>query len=231
MPDTLSRPTSGRSAGEGHPSARASDCLAGAGWTRDRIGSARGRPVVLGLGEVVLEHGGCADADYALSWLKINVKHDGVRVLEGRAGHVLAGSLQRSISGQTMRTDTRDGRIVGKSDRVRYECMLNSSYSPTEQLATRAHELGHLYCGHVGAPSGAWWKDRSTVPHLEKEFEGETTAQVVFRRVAPEAELPPHLDPYCHTDAPRVEGCDWSVVMGAATRVIEMAQGDSPTRK
>lgn len=87
------------------------------------------------------------DADFALSWLKINVKHDGVRVLEGRTGHVLAGSLQRSISGQTMRTDSRDGQVLGKTVRVRYECMLNSSYSPTEQLATLAHELGCLYCG------------------------------------------------------------------------------------
>lgn len=83
---------------------------------------------------------------------------------------------------------------------------------------------------HLSAPSGAWWKDRSTLPHAQKELEAEATAQVVFRRIAPEAELPPHLDQFCHPGALPAEG-DWSVVMRAATRAIEMAQGDSPKRK
>jgi hypothetical protein len=170
------------------------------------------------------------DADYALSWLKINAKHDGVRVLEGRTGHLLAGSFQVSRSRQTMRTDLRDGQVVGKVVPVRFECMLNSSYSATEQLATLAHELGHLYCGHQGTAPGAWWKDRRDLPREQREFEAETTAQLVFRRIAPEAELPPHLDQYCQPGAPKVTG-DWSVITRAASRVIEMCQGDSPKRK
>lgn len=52
----------------------------------------------------------------------------------------------------------------------------------------------------------------------------------MFRRIAPEAHLPPHLDQYCHPGAPKVTG-DWSVITRAAGRVIEMCQGDSPKRK
>ncbi|GAB3077648.1 hypothetical protein GCM10027080_24710 [Pedococcus soli] len=170
------------------------------------------------------------DADFALSWVKINAKHDGVRVLEGRTGHVLAGSLQISKSRQSMRTDSRDGQVVGKIVPINFECMLNSTYSSTEQLATLAHELGHLYCGHLGTAPKAWWKDRRAVPHVQKEFEAETTAQLVFRRVAPEAKLPAHLDQYCHPGAPEIDG-DWSTITRAASRVIEMCQGDSPKRK
>lgn len=151
------------------------------------------------------------------------------RRFAGRAS-LQGGSLQVSRSRQTMRTDSRDGQVVGKVVPVRFECMLNSSYCATEQLATLAHELGHLYCGHLGTAPEAWWKDRRDTPHEQTEFEAETTAQLVFRRIAPDAELPPHLDQYCHPGAPKVTG-DWSVITRAASRVIEMCPGDSPKRK
>ena len=40
---------------------------------------------------------------------------------------------------------------------VRFEVLLNRSYSATEQLATLAHELGHIYCGHLGAQTSDVW--------------------------------------------------------------------------
>jgi hypothetical protein len=35
---------------------------------------------------------------------------------------------------------------------LRYELKLNSKHSASENYATLAHELGHLYCGHLGTP-------------------------------------------------------------------------------
>ena len=170
------------------------------------------------------------DADFALSWLTINAQHDGVRVTRARTGHRLAGSMERVHGTQVLRTDSRDGQVVNQPVRVRFECMLNSSYSATEQLAAMAHELGHLYCGHLGAAPKDWWPDRFKIPHEQSEFEAETAAQVVFRRIAPEATLPEHLGQYGRPGAPRLDG-DWSVIMAAASRIIDMCQGTSPRKR
>lgn len=93
-----------------------------------------------------------------------------------------------------------------------------------------AHELGHLCCGHLGSAPKDRWPDRTKVPHEQSEFEAETTAQVAFRRIAPEATLPEHLGQYGQRESPRLDG-DWGGIMAAATRIIDMCQGDSPRRR
>ena len=37
---------------------------------------------------------------------------------------------------------------------------LNDDLSPESRYVTLAHELGHLYCGHLGTPNEKWWPDR-----------------------------------------------------------------------
>ena len=36
----------------------------------------------------------------------------------------------------------------------------NLSASRESRYATIVHELGHLYCGHLGTPNAKWWPDR-----------------------------------------------------------------------
>ncbi|RKT78671.1 uncharacterized protein DUF955 [Terracoccus luteus] len=169
------------------------------------------------------------DADYALSWLSKNAKHDGVRITEGRRGQSSAGHIKRSLSGQKMRVDSRDGQVVAEMVTVRFECMLNQSYSETERLATLAHELGHLYCGHLGSGADDWWPTRTELSHEQDEFEAETAAQLAFRRIAPAAKLPDHLDQY-NIDENRIDA-DWGAITRAADRIIAMSQGSSPKRR
>lgn len=169
------------------------------------------------------------DADYALSWLTKNAKHDGVRLTPSRQGQSAAGHISRSSSGQKMRIDSRDGQVIAEVVEVRFECGLNSSYSDTEQLATLAHELGHLYCGHLGTGADDWWPSRMDLSHKQQEFEAETAAQFVFKRVAPEATLPDHLGQY-KIDQNRIDA-DWGAITRAADRIIAMCQGSSPRRR
>lgn len=161
------------------------------------------------------------DADFALSWLIMNAKQDGVRITTGSTGHDLAGRIRSSAGKQVMTVTSRDGQVMDARVPVRYECMLNSGQSVTERLATLAHELGHLYCGHLGSAPGSWWPDRSHPSLEQREFEAETTAQLVFRRIAPEAELPDHLAQYYPPGVTPPEA-DWTVITGAASRVIDM---------
>lgn len=169
------------------------------------------------------------DADFALHWAEENAKHDGVRISPSRYGFDHAGCIWRSKTDAHVVAEWSDGRRPAQKIRVRYEMLLNSSFSSTEKLATLAHELGHLYCGHQGATKADWWPTRDSLEVKQREFEAESVARLVFRRIAPGTELPEYLDAYFIRDEPMpTDG--WDVVVAAADRVVDMCQGFSPTK-
>jgi hypothetical protein len=64
-----------------------------------------------------------------------------------------------------------------------YSISLNRRLKPAEQFTTLLHELGHLFCGHLGAfdadnPAADeyGWPNRTHLPHATKEIEAELVA-------------------------------------------------------
>lgn len=70
--------------------------------------------------------------------------------------------------------ETKEGRIF----RVR----LNAKHDLPTRFCTLAHELGHIYCGHVGGDSKGRWADRANLNHVHKEMEAEAVAWLVCQR-------------------------------------------------
>lgn len=162
-------------------------------------------------------------------------KHDGVRVLQANLGNPFAGHISPTAAAvtQTVTTNRRTGAFAHVP--IRYETAINSSYSPTERLATLAHELGHLYCGHLGPlpdrrnPAETAVGDRSSLDHPTRELEAESVARVVFQVLAPTHELPDHLSQYFDVE-PDLEGLSLENVLVAAGWVLDMAHGRAPQR-
>jgi len=175
------------------------------------------------------------EAASALEWVIQNAKQDGVRVLAAGRGLGFAGCIRRTAGVAEQRVVVSLRPLTEAAVEVQYDLMLNRSYSPTEQLATLAHELGHLYCGHLGThvsqllPVESLWADRSDLSHEDDELEAESVARLVFRSLAPELELPPHLAQYFAV-VPDLAGLDLERVLTAAGRVVEMAYGHAPRR-
>ena len=69
------------------------------------------------------------------------------------------------------------------SFRVLYELLLNSLHSAEAMYATLVHELGHLYCGHLGTPNPKWWPDRQGLSHELREFEAESVCYLLCSRL------------------------------------------------
>lgn len=172
-----------------------------------------------------------ADAESALHWIQENAKIDGVRVSPAPLGQRFAGCVSPSKASAVQRvTVRRRPQPEIRDEPVRYEVELNRTYSPTEKLATLAHELGHVYCGHLGADTNGHWKDRSHLEQDLRELEAESVARVVFSSLEPAVSLPDHLSQFFAAE-PDPSGINLEPVLRAAGRVMDIAGGWGPRWK
>jgi hypothetical protein len=76
---------------------------------------------------------------------------------------------------------------------VPFRVKLNAKHDLPTRFSTLAHELGHIYCGHIGRDRKGRWLDRS---HLSVELRGtgaEAVARLVCERNGVQARLKGHL--------------------------------------
>ena len=151
----------------------------------------RSRPLPLDATPFAMD--GWSDAREVVARLISSAEEIGVKVVTARQGANLAGKIGRVDGSDTMRLPPKMGSDEPRRVSVRWIVALNLSHSPTEQLATLAHELGHLFCGHVGADQGDGWPSRDVREHMTRELEAESVAHLVFKRIAPGLELPQYL--------------------------------------
>jgi hypothetical protein len=135
----------------------------------------RARPLPLDASPFAMDP--IADAHAVLSKLTSGVQELGVRVVVARQGVMLVGKIGRVEAAGSLRVVGRDPHAPAREVPVRWVVALNGSHPPTEQLATLAHELGHLFCGHVGADRGDPWPNRDEPEHAVREFEAESVAR------------------------------------------------------
>ena len=63
-----------------------------------------------------------------------------------------------------------------------YLIHLNKSHSLEEKYSSLAHELGHIFCGHLGIDRYAWWAEREDLNISGEEIEAGCVAYLVCRR-------------------------------------------------
>jgi hypothetical protein len=65
---------------------------------------------------------------------------------------------------------------------ARYRVKVNAKHDLPTRFATLAHELGQIYCGHLGADAKGRWPNRSQLTHEQRELEAEAVAWLVCQR-------------------------------------------------
>ena len=63
-----------------------------------------------------------------------------------------------------------------------HRVLINEDLRLEERYGALAHELGHLFCGHLGADDGAWWDACTSIDEHQKEIEAESAAYLACRR-------------------------------------------------
>jgi hypothetical protein len=74
------------------------------------------------------------------------------------------------------------GRPENAKDFSHYEMSINRNHSAAVQFVTIAHELAHLFLGHLGQDSRLRIPDRRGLTHQQDELEAESVAYVVSER-------------------------------------------------
>jgi len=113
----------------------------------------------------------------------------GIRVeLTDRRGNRsagLAGVLHAAADGSTLSSTGRKHRWL---------VLVNEQLDIGARFATLAHELGHIYCGHLGAHPEGFWPDRSgTLNKAQREMEAEAVAYLVCKRLGLETQSADYL--------------------------------------
>lgn len=164
-----------------------------------------------------------------------NSKRDGVRILTQKAGSQAAGAIQT--------VEKKDGREIpfqtGKDEKghptyeyvpLRYEMLLNQDHSREARYATITHELGHLYCGHLGTPNKDWWPDRRGLFSSASEFEAESISYLVCGRMGIETPSDQYLAGYVKNNE-KVPEISLECVMKAAGVIESMGKERLKPRK
>lgn len=160
-----------------------------------------------------------------------NAKRDGINVAERDAGSQSAGEIRAAQPGQRLEVlvRTQPEREYVRVP-LRYQLLLNANYSTEARYATLAHELGHLYCGHLGTPDDKWWPSRLGLTHDVCEFEAESVCYLVCSRLGLDNPSDEYLSQYVqkHDETPSLS---LDCVMKAAGLIEQMGRERLKPRK
>ena len=77
-----------------------------------------------------------------------------------------------------------------------YELHVNRNHAPATQFVTIAHELGHLFLGHLGFDPVLKIPERPPMDHSQRELEAESVAYLVCARNGVSSESEKYLATY-----------------------------------
>lgn len=110
---------------------------------------------------------------------------------------------------------------------ARFRVRINGRLDEAAQLATLTHELGHIFCGHLGAdPKGRWPPRAGTLTHSQQELEAEAVAWLVCRRAGIEPRSARYLS--FHVEEGDLAWVSVYAIASAAHRIEARGESEPP---
>ncbi len=107
---------------------------------------------------------------------------------------------------------------------------LNSKHTDAQNLGTLAHELGHVFCGHLGVTQRGFWPDRRRRDLAGREFEAEFVAYLVTDRMNLDIGSVSYLAGYLK-DGQQLPDYSLDSVLMAAGKLEQMIHGTFRPKK
>jgi hypothetical protein len=151
-----------------------------------------------------------------LGRLREHAERDGIAVCDFDLLRAFAGRVSGHLPGREV-VKLQNGQpailVVDLAKRL----------SPEARFATLVHELAHVYCGHLVAPSGVWWPLRR-VDYTCREFEAEAVAWIVCARQGIDPGSYRYLEGFLRPGA-RLPDVSLNQIMVAANHIEGLTRG------
>ena len=109
-------------------------------------------------------------------------------------------------------------RPVESGDPSSYKMHVNKNHDPNVQFSTLAHELAHLFLGHLGRDTYLGIPERPRLTHPQRELEAESTAFIVCSRNGVQCKSQSYLASYVMQDT-STEQLDLYQIMRSAGQI------------
>lgn len=109
-------------------------------------------------------------------------------------------------------------RAITNKESTLYRMHINRNHAAAVQFATLAHELGHLFLGHLGPDKKLNAPQRPALDHVQQELEAESVAYLVCARNGVISKSQTYLSNYVQSNT-TVDHIDLYQIMCAAGRV------------
>jgi hypothetical protein len=107
---------------------------------------------------------------------------------------------------------------------------INQDLDLPSRYATLVHELGHIYCGHLGASQEKWWPDRRGMKQEQAKIEAESIAYLACRRRGLITKSDEYLAKYIGNDFMLPE-LSLDTVLRVVNQIEKMSEQILPERK
>lgn len=151
---------------------------------------------------------GCIDERQIATFMPLMHKN-GIEWCWVDAGDQMAGSIR------VLKRAANDKEVT------QYRMHINRNHAPAVQFASLAHELGHLFLGHLGKDKALNIPQRTPMDHAQNELEAESVAFLVCARNGVTSKSEAYLTNYV-TQNTTIDEIDLYQVMRAAGQVEKL---------
>lgn len=114
--------------------------------------------------------------------------------------------------------------------KVQYHIVVNRNHSLEEKFATITHELGHLFCGHLGSDNEKLWPSRTGLSHEVEEFEAESVSWLICERAGLKNPSEKYLSGYLDEEG-QIPLISLETVLTATKKIEAMMDGSVKLNK